>query len=166
MRIGIVSSERGLRTWCAIALTGLWMGAAGCGGTSTGTDAGMGGDAPMSADVEIEGTYSDGFATHVIEGSRWTMSGMDFMSGFTITHVDNDADFAIAQNDATNAFSPGLFSRFEWVTVGGDLYMCQSPFDAPTQAAALEAARPDRANPAMTGCGMFGWSLMAPAPAP
>ncbi|MBX7194898.1 MAG: hypothetical protein K1X94_22790 [Sandaracinaceae bacterium] len=144
----------------------------GCGGGGTTIDAAVGSDAASSADapsaevIEIEGQYSDGFATHEILGDRWTMNGMDFSSGFTLTHVDNAEDFAIAQNDATNAFSPSLFSRFEWVRVAGDLYYCQSPYDAATEAAALEAARPDRSDPANSGCGMFGWSLLRPAMAP
>ena len=59
-------------------------------------------------------------------------------------------------------FSPGLFSRFEWVRVGDQLYFCESPFDAATEAAALSAARPDRSDPASTGCGTFAWSPLTP----
>jgi hypothetical protein len=68
----------------------------------------------------------------------------------------------VARNDATNAFNPGLFSRFEWVMAGTDLYYCQAVFDAADEAAALSAARPDRATPAASGCGGFPWSLLVP----
>jgi hypothetical protein len=138
---------------------------AGCGGGSpAGTDAGPPVDAPAVAVIEIEGTYAEGtFSTHTIEGSRWTMSGMDFMAGFTITRVDNAEDWAVARNDATNAFSPDLFSRFEWVSVGSELYYCQAAFDAADEAAAVAATRPDRASPATGGCAGFPWSLLTPA---
>lgn len=118
----------------------------------------------VAQEIEIAGTYSDGFATHEIEGDRWTMSGTDFSSGFTLTRVNNDEDWAIAQNDSSNAFSGGLYSRFEWVRVGTDLYFCQAPYDAATEADALSAARPDRSDPATTGCGTFSWSLLTVTP--
>lgn len=137
----------------------------GCGGGApAGSDAGLPGDAPAASVIEIEGTYEEGtFSTHTIEGNRWTMSGMDFEAGFTITRVDNAEDWAVAQNDATNAFSPGLYSRFEWVTVGSDLYYCQAAYDAADEATAVAATRPDRASPASGGCAGFPWSLLAPA---
>ncbi len=132
-------------------------------------DAGPAGDAGPSADagpsvpeLDIAGTYTDGFATHTIGGGRWTMSGEGFSSGFAILRVDNDEAWAIARNDASNTYSPNLYSRFEWVRVGGDLYICQAPFDAPSEDAALAAARPDRSSPATAGCGDFGWSQLTP----
>lgn len=119
----------------------------GC-GTSTG------------GEIEIAGTYNDGFADHTIGGVRWTMSGMDFTAGFTIMRVNNDEDWAVAQNDVGNAFNAGQWSRFEWARVGSALYFCQSTFDAGDEAAALASARPDRSNPAMSGCGTFPWSQL------
>ncbi len=142
---------------CGVVLSSVMgaslMGVAGCNGGGTT------GETP-----EIAGTYSDGFATHTITATRWTMAGMDFSSGFTLTMVNNDEDWAVAQNDAANAFSPSLYSRFEWYEVGGVLYMCQAPFDAATEAAAIDSARPSRTDPATSGCGMFGWSVLAETP--
>lgn len=126
--------------------------------------AGCNGGGTTSETPEIAGTYTDGFATHTITATRWTMTGMDFSSGFTLTLVNNDEDWAVAQNDTTNAFAPGAYSRFEWFESGGVLYMCQAPFDATTEAAAIDSARPSRSDPATSGCGMFGWSVLADAP--
>lgn len=109
--------------------------------------------------IEIAGVYDDGFGTTItVEGDRWTLSGMDFSAGFTLTHIDNEGHWAVAHNDASNAFSPDLYSRFEWVRVGSDLYYCQAPYDAATEAAAFDAARPDRTDPSSGGCAMFPWS--------
>jgi hypothetical protein len=146
----------------ALALTSLLTLAA-CGGGGSGGDAGMASDAARPASIEIAGRYDDGFGTtHVIDAEGWSMTFGDSTSRFAFTTIDDTADFAIAQNDAANMFSPGLYSRFEWVRVGEQLYFCQSPFDAATEAAALGAARPDRSDPAMTGCGTFAWSPLTP----
>ncbi len=142
MRIGTVVW---VRSWALLAALVV----VGC-GTSTG------------GDIEIAGSYTDGFAQHQIGGVRWTMSGMDFSAGFTVMRVNNDEDWAVAQNDAENAFNPGQWSRFEWVRADGTLYFCQSTFDAATEAAAVGASRPDRSSPATTGCGTFPWSVLTP----
>jgi hypothetical protein len=116
-------------------------------------------DAP--ATIAIAGSYMDDFGgMHVVSNTRWESSGVGFASGFRISRFDNAAGFAIAQNDATNDFSPSLWSRYEWVTVGGVLYMCQSPYDSLTEEDAMNAPRPDRTTPASSGCGMFGWSAL------
>lgn len=138
---------------CAVVIS--WaMGVAGCNGGGT-----------TSETPEIAGTYTDAFGgTHTVTATRWEQTGEGFASGFTITFVNNDEDWAVAQNDATNAFSPSLYSRFEWVEVGGTLYFCQAPYDAATEAAAIDSARPSRTDPATTGCGMFGWSALTDTP--
>lgn len=131
----------------------------------THTDARPGSDAGVS--IEIAGRYSDGFAEHTIAGDRWTMMGMGFSAGFTLTRVNNDEDWAVGQNDATNMFSPSRWSRFEWTRVGTRLFYCQSTFDAETEAEALAAPRPDRSMPEMGGCGgMFPWSELTPIAGP
>ena len=121
-------------------------------------------DAPIAdapASIAIAGSYMDDFGgMHVVTNTRWESSGVGFTSGFRISRFDNAAGFAIAQNDATNEFSPSLWSRYEWVTVSGVLYMCQSPYDSATEEAAMSAPRPDRTTPATSGCGMFGWSTL------
>jgi hypothetical protein len=138
---------------CAVVLS--WaMGVTGCNGGGTT------GDAP-----EIAGRYSDAFGgSHTVTATRWEQSGEGYASGFAFTLVNNAEDWAVAQNDATNEFSPNLYSRFEWVEVGGVLYYCQSAFDAATEEAAIESARPARSDPATTGCGTFPWSALTVTP--
>jgi hypothetical protein len=173
MRINSGSSWMGTWGSCAgVGLGALWLGStiAGCSGTSTVGDAGSGADAvpvvdaPAALDVpEIAGRYDEAmFSMHTIEGDRWEIEGMDFSAGFTLTVVNNGEDWAVARNDATNAFSPGLYSRFEWTMSAGSLYYCQVAFDAADEAAALAATRPDRAAPSTSGCGGFPWSLLTP----
>jgi hypothetical protein len=162
-----VSSALALRESSALALGALLALAActltACGGGGTTGDAGMASDAASPASIEIAGRYDDGFGTtHVIDADGWSMTFGDSTSLFEFTTIDDVEDFAIARNDPANMFSPGLYSRFEWVRVGGQLYFCQSTFDAPTEAAAIDAARPDRSDPAMTGCATFAWSPLTP----
>jgi hypothetical protein len=117
-------------------------------------------DAPAS--IAIAGSYTDGFGTHMVSNTRWEMGG-GFTAGFAISRFDNTEGYALAQNDATNMFSPSAWSRFEWFRVGSTLYMCQGPFDAASEAAAMSAPRADRSNPSMTGCGgSFPWSVLTP----
>lgn len=119
-------------------------------------------DAPAPVTIAIAGRYTDGFGMHLVSSTRWEMSG-GFTAGFAISRFDNAEGFAIAQNDATNMFSPSMWSRFEWFTVGTTLYMCQGPFDAASEAAAMSAPRADRSSPATTGCGgTFPWSVLTP----
>ena len=117
-------------------------------------------DAPAS--IAIAGSYTDGFGTHTVSNTRWQMGG-GFTAGFAISRFDNSSGFALAQNDTTNMFSPSMWSRFEWFTVGTTLYMCQGPFDAASESAALSAMRADRTSPATSGCGgAFPWSVLTP----
>ena len=117
-------------------------------------------DAPAS--IAIAGSYTDGFGMHLVSNTRWQMSG-GFTAGFAISRFDNAAGFALAQNDATNMFSPSMWSRFEWFTVGTTLYMCQGPFDAASESAAMSAPRANRSSPATSGCGgAFPWSVLTP----
>ena len=117
-------------------------------------------DAPAS--IAIAGSYTDGFGTHTVSNTRWQMGG-GFTAGFAISRFDNSSGFALAQNDTTNMFSPSMWSRFEWFTVGTTLYMCQGPFDAASESAALSAPRANRSSPATSGCGgAFPWSVLTP----
>lgn len=128
-------------------------------GPVTGDDAG-----PVTTEIAIAGSYNDGFADHVIGEGRWEMTGEGFSSGFELLTIDNDEEWATAHNDATNEYSGGLYSRFEWVFVGDDLFFCQAPYDAADEAAALAAARPDRSAPSESGCGGFPWSQLTLVP--
>jgi len=118
-----------------------------------------------STPLEIVGEYTDNFdSSHVITATTYTLSfvGVDNASVFNIEDWDNDIQAMVAQNDEDNEFSAGLYSRFDWVTVEGQLYICQSSFDSASHAAADEVDRPDDSDPAKSGCGGtdFGWSQL------
>ena len=114
-----------------------------------------------SCAIAIAGDYVDGFGgSHVVTSETWTMGE----SVFHLTLVDNDAGVAVAHNDASNEWSPSLWSRFEWMTTGeGQLYFCQSAFDAATEDAAWAMEAADASDPGSAGCSGFAWSdLSAP----
>ncbi len=107
---------------------------------------GCGGAFPWSAlapGLAIAGEYTDSFAgAHQISTAFWKQGEGADASWHWLYAVDAEAGWMVAQNDANNPFSPGLFSRFDW-TVGGDgtLYFCQSAFDAESAEAAAAAIR-------------------------
>ena len=120
-------------------------------------------DTSATADIEIAGTYTDNFGGgHVIDDTSWTQTGFG-TSVFHISQYDNDSNFAIAQNDAANEYNPSLFSRFDWTTdSSGQLWFCQTAYDAATAADALATAAADTTDPATAGCGGFSWTMLTP----
>ena len=111
--------------------------------------------------LEITGTYEDDFGTmHVITGSTWTQTPGDSTLIFKIVSFNNGQDFLVAQNDASNAFNPDLFSRFDWTTFESKLYQCQIAFAEETAAAAEAVTTADRTEPTAGGCGGFTWTGM------
>ena len=67
--------------------------------------------------------------------------------------------WAVAQN-GPDSWSPDLWSKYEWMwDADGELYYCQSTFDAETEEDALAAEGADTADVA-SGCGGFGWTWM------
>ena len=68
-----------------------------------------------------------------------------------------------AQNDAANMFNPGLYSRFDWVVDGEDVFVCQAAFDKATAQDAAAVAPSDDSDPLNGGCGgMFPWTQLLP----
>ena len=74
------------------------------------------------------------------------------------------AMFVIAENDADNAYSAGLWSRFDWAWDGTDLYYCQTAFAEATEADALAVPAADSSDLLNAGCGAydFPWSKLTP----
>jgi hypothetical protein len=108
-------------------------------------------------ELVIAGEYTDEWGdTHTIDEVVWTNSG----GVWHIEQWDNEAMFLVAHNDEANMFSPGLYSRFDWVWSGDDLYYCQSVFDGATLEAAL-AGSANRDDLAL-GCGGFAWTNLTP----
>jgi hypothetical protein len=114
--------------------------------------------------LEIVGSYTDGYGgMHEIAADMWTQTA-DYGSGpqsstFHLEQFDNAARWAAGQNDPSNAYFPGKFSRFDWVTTGGKLFFCQTRYDAATIDEAIAATAADSTDPANSGCGgAFAWS--------
>lgn len=80
---------------------------------------------------------------------------------FHVLRFDAAERWLLARNDAANEFNAGLYSRFDWVEVGGVLWYCQSAFDAASEEDAL-AASANADDPATGGCGGFPWSQLTP----
>lgn len=113
--------------------------------------------------AEIFGEYGDDFGmSHSVAADTWTQTSDDGSSTFAIASLDNARNFLVAQNASDNAFNPDLWSRFDWTTFGGELYFCQSVFDAATEADAAGGTPPNAADPSADGCGGFAWSRIEP----
>jgi len=143
----------------------------GAGGSSTAAGGGAGGGSALpgaggaaGASLDILGEYADDYGTsHVITNETWAQSSSFGDSTFNITRFSNHDEYLIAQNDASNDYNPELWSRFDWVVDGGELWFCQSTYDAPTELDALETARADDTDPSTGGCGEFAWSRLTAA---
>jgi hypothetical protein len=122
-----------------------------------------GGDAAAEP-LGLIGSYTDAWGTaHEISAASWTQTypGSAPMV-FHVAQFDNAAGWVVAQNDAANEFSAGLWSRFDWLRDGDALWYCQSAYDAASEEAAVAAPAADRADPASSGCGGFGWTNLTP----
>lgn len=111
--------------------------------------------------LSINGEWSDSWGgSHSIDAFTW-LSGS---SSFAITRADDAAGWAVAQNGASNSWSPGLWSRFDWTwDVDGGVWYCQTAYDAATEADALDTPAADATDPANGGCGGFTWTSMSMA---
>ena len=139
--------------------------------TDTDTDTDTDVDTADSADtgtlapgIAIAGVYADPYGTTVtITDTAWTLSfGAYGDSVHHITQFDNTQQFAVASNDAANSYFPGDWSRFDWAEYKGELYFCQSAYNAPDEATALATPRADDRDPTRNGCGSFAWTLLTP----
>ena len=106
----------------------------------------------MRESLDIEGTWEDEW------GGTQDVSAFDW-NGNAITQAHNDEGWLIAQN-GPDSWSPDLWSKYEWTwDEEGNLYYCQSTYDAETEEDAVSAARAD-AGDLGAGCGGFGWTWM------
>jgi hypothetical protein len=165
------------------ATAGTDMGPAGAGGDTTkgsgrggaggqsghaSAQAGAGGEAGSASGpaepLAICGEYADEFDTsYVITATSWTLTyaGSDPLAS-DITLYDNEEQYVVGRNDSANAFNPNLWSRFDWTQFDTALWVCQSAYDAPSEAAALATARPDDSDPSVDGsCGVGAWSRLS-----
>lgn len=74
-----------------------------------------------------------------------------------------EAQYLVAQNDASNASDAGLWTRIDWIALPGmppyEWAFCLSAYDAPTQADAEHTTIARRDEP-KTGCNGFPFSRM------
>ena len=114
---------------------------------------------------DLVGEYIDNYDTrHTITYNSWTQGMGDTASLFHISQYDNDAMWMVAQNDSENAWSADLWSRFDWTWHEGELWYCQTTYDAATEDDALAATAADATDPAAGGCNGFSWSKLMPWP--
>jgi len=134
--------------------------------TATAADAAADTDTDTDADtdpdpLEIIGEYDDAWGTaHLITADSWSQEYGGSVSLFAIDSYDNDGDYLVAQNDEANDWSPGLWSRFDWTDFSGDLYFCQTAYDAASADDALATPAADATDPTTSGCGGFSWSQL------
>lgn len=124
---------------------------------------GMGG-AGGGEGFPLTGTWVDtNNTTHEISREAWVQTFMGEASTFHVVSIDEALRQIVAHNDADNPFNPNLFSRFDWVVDGEDLFYCQAAFDK-ASAAEAEAVEPsDDSDPLHGGCGgMFPWTQLLP----
>ena len=119
--------------------------------------------------LAIVGSFADQFGMHYeVTQGVWTQIGFGAVSRFFVAQYSNAERYLIAQNAAHNDFGAGLWSRFDWVDhddgVGSAIWVCQTTFDAGTEAAALATAAADSSEPATSGCGGGSWSKFVDAP--
>lgn len=135
---------------------------AGCGGTYPG---GFAWTRLSVADLPVTGQWTDDYGDgYVIDEHAWTSD----YGTWNITQWYAARDFLIAQNDASNSFFPGLWSRFDWTTDGaGTMWYCQSAYAEAREADAAEVPAADPTDPANGGCGGaypggFPWTRLTP----
>lgn len=104
-------------------------------------------------EIEIAGFWTDGFGTIVVESDQFVYED-DIVH---LTRYDNDAGWAVGQNDSGNAYNPDLWSRYDWTRSEGSFFYCQTVYDGATEQAALDATPAD-ASDLTAGCNGFSWS--------
>jgi hypothetical protein len=132
------------------------------GGEGDGGGSDEGGDGGTTG-IELAGSWLDNWGgDHEISDALWSSyagSSLVHLSGY-----DNEANYAVGQNDEANAYNPELWSRFDWtVDSDGTLWFCQSAYDSASEEEALAVPMADPTNPAASGCGGFAWSSLSPA---
>ncbi|MEM7124068.1 MAG: hypothetical protein AAF563_22515 [Pseudomonadota bacterium] len=131
-----------------------------------GGDACTGGALP----AEISGHFDDTFGhRHEIGAAHWMSFHDDEEFLYRICTVYRQDGYLIAQNDAVQAYYPDMYSRFEWVIDGDDIWYCQQVFAADSHDEARDFDRHPRAdssNPGTGGCGVDGsiaWTKLSAA---
>lgn len=120
---------------------------------------------PGQGPIAILGEWTDAFGgTHTINNERWIQQYPDSAPiTFNMSAWENASEVAFAQNSLSNEWSPGLWSRFDWIWDEGAVWYCQTVFDAESEEAARAADAADAADPATGGCGGAPWTELTAA---
>jgi hypothetical protein len=155
------------RNWSVLAAALLCTTAVACvEDEATGEDTDGSGDG--SGDVALEDGPFARVGVWLSWGAPFVLSAESIVTGlgvdlatYEVETWSNEGDFVIARNAAANEYNPGAYSRFDFATVAGAEFYCQTAYDAATAAEALAVTAADSTDPATTGCGgAFPWSAL------
>ncbi|MEO8635041.1 MAG: hypothetical protein ABI587_07175 [Gemmatimonadales bacterium] len=114
-----------------------------------------------AAPPELLGRFQDDYGNHYrVTATDWVQLPH---GRFHIAAWWPDEQYLIAQNDATNSYAPGLWTRIDWMRFDGMApYIwgyCLTAYEAPSASAAAATPAPDRATP-LTGCNGYPFSRL------
>ena len=106
------------------------------------------GEVPDDSDVEglaVAGDWLDvDSGLYVITNESWRYQAFeDTWSDDEILSYDNGLGYVIAQNDPVHEPNPGLFSRYDFESVGGFWQVCHATDEAESAEAAEAASAPE-----------------------
>lgn len=115
-----------------------------------------------AAPATLLGSFTDDY------GNRFRISDSLFEQlphgRFIIVEWNLPGQYFIARNDPANPSAGGKWTRVDWIPLAGmppwTWGFCMTAYDAPTRAAAVATAPPNRGTP-RTGCGGHPFSRMA-----
>ncbi|MEM1095888.1 MAG: hypothetical protein AAGJ10_14920 [Bacteroidota bacterium] len=115
-------------------------------------------------DAALLGTFVDDYGDlHTVTTELWHHQPS---LRYQVLRWEADAQYLIAQNDASNASARGRFTRIDWMPLDMPPYtwaFCLSAYDAPTPEAAEAVQIADRSQP-RSGCNGFPFTRLQPAP--
>ena len=103
-------------------------------------------------------------------GTSWTITGDTITTGsedwgytiYIVDVIDATTLTVIAQTACDSTYNPGDWAVFEFEMEGGDLYTCQSTYNAKSAEEAATAERANKADLLVAGCNGSPWTNMGP----
>lgn len=113
--------------------------------------------------IDIVGSYTDDYKlAHEVTLTGW--DSYDAGTPCAFSQYDNDAMWAVCQNDAKAEYFASLWSKYQWAYNDADeLVYCQTAFNAKDEAEALSTPMLDTTDTSK-GCGTSPWSILTPTP--
>lgn len=106
-----------------------------------------------SAAIEVEGEWESEFGGKTtITSEKWGVS--------SVVNYDNDANWAVIQMPADDAFNPEKFAKIVWTEIDNNsFYECWVAFGQETAKDAENTTeKADSTNPAESGCAGYSWT--------